>query len=323
MSKSPESSMIKKKSMFTWIICFAILPMMFVAGFCIIQLDNFLNYEELEKLKKSSTQVASILSDYEKDLKLKSLFWQNNKNLISHLNSKNFEDLKSEIFNSFKESDLNSLAFFNKSGEMLLNVFRNERGEIKYINPQNVEMSESVVFNLKSQETWSTTDFTYPNAVVLILNSRILDEQKEIIGYIEQTYSLNQQVVNNIGKRINTEIGFLNSEGLVKIASNNDLKFYEKSFFQEKIKPHQDTVLKLKKRGEHELFISSEFLWQKDSLRFISGGSIHSAYNYLRVIKYNLLYLILGLSMVVLILAYFVNKYIVPSQEIIKKSDKL
>lgn len=231
LSLKPKRSL--RSVLIFWFILFSIVPLAFISVYSLRTFENAIDNELSLRLQDNGREISSIISDYRQILSDKRDKLTQNSKFIFNMTASDAESLRLMAGEIFKNSILNSIAFYDREGMLLSSVFKDERGELRNFSPKadKVLINKNYREHLKTREDFSICDYSDKNKVSLIYFSKVNSPTGKLIGFIEQTIYLDRAFLNRLKKKNRLELALYRDSGDIVAATTSEVRNIKKDQF--------------------------------------------------------------------------------------------
>lgn len=296
-----------------WFLVLSLGPMMFVTGFSVMNYEETIDKELVQRLRANAREVATIVADYEKYL-------QNRRNrhksdpLLSHyLLTNSVNQARQHVQPLIRNSYLSSLSLFNRDGQLVATLTLDEGGEgkVKTLDGANIYLSDAYKAQLEKAGRMTIVDAGAKNSMDLIAITRIETKSGRLAGYVEEIISLGDNFLNALKKRLNLEVMLFDSNGSVLAGSHPDFLLYEKSAFSKAITSDPETFFELTMRSEPFRIITTQVAWGDTNFIIGLGASKQRVKSVLRTINYAFLTMLAAIAILMIFVSIVATRLIV------------
>ncbi len=249
-----------------WFIIFSIVPLALVSWYSLVKFQRAIESEQLQRLKANGREIDSIISDYHNQLLKNRRVFANSPQFTYNLSLSDLTGLKEISTEWMNNNIVSTLSIYNRAGRRLMFADKNDTNSVSIQHAdENSSLSELHLahFNLK-------TDLGLVNKALaggfeLILFSKISSGAGKTIGYVEQKISLKEEFLNNIRKKLKTEILLIDDAKQV-VASTLPLENKE-------FTAGADAIVELKSKNNSYVFLSYPIVWDTTGLNLAIGAS--------------------------------------------------
>ncbi|MES2856356.1 MAG: HAMP domain-containing protein, partial [Bdellovibrionota bacterium] len=152
----------------------------------------------------------------------------------------------------------------------------------------------------------------------MIALTRVDTKNGRVAGYIEEIINIGPSFLENLKKRLNSEIMLFDAKGGLSAASHPDFMLYSKDYFAKYIVDESEAFFDLTVRNEPFGFITTKVNWGNTSFLVGLGASKQKAKAVLKNINYAFFIMICAIGVILILISIFATKVIVgPVYEII------
>ncbi len=249
-----------------WFIIFSIVPLALVSWYSLVKFQRAIESEQLQRLKANGREIDSIFSDYHNQLLKNRRVFANSPRFTYDLSLSDLAGLKEISTEWMNNNIVSTLAIYNRAGRRLLFADKTASNFVS-IQPadENTSLSDMHLAHLNSKTDLGLVNKALAGGFELILFSKISSGAGKTIGYVEQKISLKEEFLNNIRKKLKTEILLIDDAKQV-VAST--LAVENKEFIA-----GADAIVELKSKNNSYVFLSYPIVWDTTGLNLAIGAS--------------------------------------------------
>ena len=249
-----------------WFIIFSIVPLALVSWYSLVKFQRAIESEQLQRLKANGREIDSIFSDYHNQLLKNRRVFANSPRFTYNLSLSDLAGLKEISTEWMNNNIVSTLAIYNRAGRRLLFA---DKSAANFVSIQqadeNSSLSDLHLAHLNSKTDLGLVNKALVGGFELILFSKINSGAGKTIGYVEQKISLKEEFLNNIRKKLKTEILLIDDAKQV-VAST--LAVENKEFIA-----GADAIVELKSKNNSYVFLSYPIVWDTSGLNLAIGAS--------------------------------------------------
>ena len=249
-----------------WFIIFSIVPLALVSWYSLIKFQRAIESEQLQRLKANGREIDSIISDYHNQLLKNRRVFANSPQFTYNLSLSDLTGLKEISTEWMGNNIVSTLSIYNREGRRLIFAEKSASNFVS-IQPadENSNLSELHLAHLNSKADLGLVNKALIGGFELILFSKVSSGSGKTIGYVEQKISLKEEFLNNIRKKLKTEILLIDDAKQV-VAST--LPVENKEFIAS-----PDAIVELKSKNNSYVFLSYPIVWDTTGLNLAIGAS--------------------------------------------------
>ena len=249
-----------------WFIIFSIVPLALVSWYSLVKFQRAIESEQLQRLKANGREIDSIISDYHNQLLKNRRVFANSPQFTYNLSLSDLTGLKEISTEWMNNNIVSTLSIYNRAGRRLMFADKNDSNSVSVQHAdENSSLSELHLAHLNSKTDLGLVNKALAGGFELILFSRISSGAGKTIGYVEQKISLKEEFLNNIRKKLKTEILLIDDAKQV-VAST--LPVENKEFTA-----GADAIVELKSKNNSYVFLSYPVVWDTTGLNLAIGAS--------------------------------------------------
>lgn len=289
MRKSKKAHRSLRTILIIWFLFFSLTPLVFVTGYSVKKYEAAIDNELSQRLAGNAREITSILEDFKAGFEQKRGRYVKDPTLIYHLSMSESAPVRNLATGWLKTDFATSLSFFNRTGKMVVSVFKDDRGDIREFLPQPngaVYLSDQNLEKLKGVREYSFVEFSNNEKISLILFTKVYGPGGRHVGYLEQLIDLNETFLNRLKQRMKLELFLTRPTGQVVVATHSDFYLYKKDFFQGLMKSKDHTFFELNLRTNPYGLILYPVKWGQTDLYIGLGASKIEAKAVLKNVNY-------------------------------------
>lgn len=290
-----------------WFLLFSLIPLVFVTVYSIKKYEMAIDNELAQRLGGNAREIGSIFEEYRSGITTKRDKYIHDNSLQYHLSTGDPDEVK-DIATQWLSSDFSSsLSFFNREGRMLVSVFKDEKGEVRNLIPQEsapIYLTDQNLDKLKNLKEYAFVEFSTSHNISLILYSKILNKLNKHIGYLEQVIEIDQGFLNRLKNRMKLELIILRSNGQVGVGTHPDFYLYKREIFQDLLKNDGKNFIELNIRSNPYGFLLYPLTWGSSEFFIALGASKAEAKSVLENVNYAF-YTVVGTVILFLLVTIF------------------
>lgn len=260
--------------MILWFLLFSIVPITFISIYSVSRFKKAIDNELSLRLSGNGREINSMILDLRTKLQQKRERQSKDPNFLFHLSVEDGATLKGILAQQLQQDILSTVTVFNREGQLLASVFKNEQGLTKSYIPGKsaVFLSAKYIGQLKSNNEIGIVESVNNIGINLIVISKIVSTNDKIIGYLEQALRIDREFLEKTKSRLNLEMILFNESGSFAGGSHPDLYLYKKDFFRDYFKPNSTSFFDLSLRANPYGFFVQPIKWDT-SVFYIGLGA--------------------------------------------------
>lgn len=270
--------------------------------------ERAIDYELTQRLGGNAREISAILSDYKVGIQQKRDKYIKDPNLIYHISVNDGGTVKSIAAQWLRQDFATSLTVFNREGQMLATVFKDEKSDIRSIVPSHdaVFLSAKYISHLKDNPDIGVAESADNQKISLVYISRVLSASGRLVGYIEQIIDLDALFLKRLKNRLKLELVLFKDSGQVAVASHPDFYLYKKDFFKKYLSAQSESFFELNLRTSPYGFLLYPLEWGKTNFYIALGASKGEAKAVLKNVNYTFISVV-GAVILLLIMTIIVT----------------
>lgn len=261
LRRRPKRSL--RTILIVWFGLFSIIPLAFVTAYSMMKYEKAIDHELSQRLSGNAREIEVVLTDLKTNLQQKRDRYVRDPSLIYHLTVGEGATIRGLSSQWIRNDNVSSLTFFDRHGRMLSSVFKDDKDNVRSFMPVQdaVFLSAKYMAAVKEKRDLSLAEMGENQKVSLILISKVTGSSGRIVGYLEQTVSLDKFFVQKLKNRLKSELIFFNDGGQVSVASHPDFYLYKKDFFRSYFRPGAEPFFDLTVRNNPYGFLIYPLNW--------------------------------------------------------------
>lgn len=249
-----------------WFIIFSIVPLALVSWYSLVKFQRAIEIEQLQRLKANGREIESIISDYHNQLLKNRRVFANSPQFTYNLSLSDLTGLKEISTEWMNNNIVSTLSIYNRAGRRLMFADKNDSNLVSIQHAdENSSLSELHLAHLNTKTDLGLVNKALAEGFELILFSKISSVAGKTIGYVEQKISLKEEFLNNVRKKLKTEILLIDDAKKV-VASTLPLENKEFAV-------GVDAIVELKSKNNSYVFLSYPIVWDTTGLNLAIGAS--------------------------------------------------
>jgi two-component system NtrC family sensor kinase len=223
LRKRPEKSL--RSILIIWFALISILPLALVTGYSLLKFRQAVNAELVQRLLSNAREFESAINEHLQSMKDKRRNIFALPSIDYLLSGGDPATLRVYARQWLKNDATTGMSFFSRKGVLIISFFRDRNGEIREFLPDSsaISLTKEVFKKLDSKNELAHLDYSAPQKLRLIFTSKVANKSGANVGFVEQSFELDQQYLQRFKKRTNLELFAMSSEGLVAIALQPEL----------------------------------------------------------------------------------------------------
>lgn len=306
LRRKPKRSL--RTILIVWFALFSVIPLAFVTGYSMVKYENAIDHELSQRLSGNAREIELVLSELKTSLQQKRDRYTRDPSLIYHVTIGDGSTIRTMASQWIKSENSTSLTFFDREGQMLVSVFKDDKENVRSFVPGQdaVFLSAKYMAQVKNQKEIALAEFGDNQKLNLILISRVTGASGRTVGFLEQIIDIDKVFVKKMKNRLKLEMIVYNDKGQVVVASHPDFYLYKKDFFKKYFKPGEDSFFDLNIRANPYGFLIYPINWGITKFYIALGASKSEAKAVLKNVNYAFM-TVVGAVVLLLILTIVVT----------------
>lgn len=297
-----------------WFLVLSLGPLMFVTGFSVINYEDTIDRELVQRLRANAREVATTIGDYEKYLQSRRTKHQADQMLSFYLLTNSLGQAKQHVQPLMRNTLLTSLSLFNREGQLVANLTQGENGEgviQRDLENSNIYLADAYKEQLEKTGRITVSEVGANNRMDLVAITRLTAKGGRVAGYIEEIVTIGPAFLESLKNRLGLEIMLFDGKGSVVAGSHPDFMLYEKDSFARAIIGQQETLFELTMRNEPFRIITTRVKWGDADLILGLGASKQRVKEVLRSINYAFLIMLGAIGVLMIFVSVVATRLIV------------
>ncbi len=295
------------------LVLFAVVPSTVMMVVSFIKYQKALSVELKNRFDSNSRELEVILYDFKENLELTSEKFKQNSSLHYYL-SNNEGGFVNKWFQSGMGGFLATrISFFNRNGQMLGTVYRNQLGEVEMetgTEISQIQLSKELTSKVENKLRYVYVDSNVKEELSLIVFDKILGNAGKVVGYIEQVARVDSIFLDRIKTRIGSEILVLSDKKEVAISTLSDFMLYPSDYFKSEVNEASSTYLDIKVRSEPYGLNFKPIRWGESQL-YIGLSASKGVIQSLLQEVYQFFFVVLSIiTLLIIALSFIVSRFI-------------
>lgn len=273
-----------------------------------VKYEKAIDHELSQRLSGNAREIDLVLTELRAGLQQKRDKYIRDPSLIYHMTVGDGATLRALSSQWIKSDNLSSLTFFDREGKMLSSVFKDDKDNVRSFVPVQdaVFLSAKYMAQVKDEKEMAIAEAGENQKVNLIFISKVTAAAGRVVGFVEQTVSLDKVFVNRLKNRLKLELIFFKDSGHVVVASHPDFYLYKKDFFRPFFRPGNEPFFDLNVRSTPYGFLIYPLDWGITKFYVALGASKSEAKAVLKNVNFAFISVV-GAVVVLLILTILVT----------------
>ena len=298
-----------------WLLLFSVVPLAAITGYSLVKYEQAIDQELSTRLLGNAREISVILSENQNKLLVESKLLANDRAIQYHLGANHIDQTREILKRWFQGSFAHSLWIFNRDGRLNIALYKDEAGHvqrrenfetgvIEFEEPLRKALADKDDILLFDILTHKTNNPQRPRDAHMELS--ILSKVKannRVVGYVQETLTLDEAVLQNLRNRLGAEIFFFQPGKATVVATHEDLGLYRSDIFTPHLK--DDGFFELNIRTTPYRLMLRELKWGDNPFVLGLGANKSAAKAVLKSVNYAFLYVV-GTIVVLLILLSFI-----------------
>lgn len=203
-----------------WFLLLSLLPLIFVAYYSSVKYEQAIDKELLQRLSVNSREIEVILSDFKSGLQVRRDRYLKDPYLTYSLSTSDSQSLNRLGQDYILQEFSSELIFFNREAKQITKIVKNDRNDvISMTKPDEATfLSEKYIAALKTTKDIPILEYD-DDRILLTLLSRVNNQSKKTIGYIQQKIYLDTSFITRLKNRLKLEFVLGKEDSTIVLAS--------------------------------------------------------------------------------------------------------
>lgn len=204
----------------TWFLLLSLLPLVFVAYYSTVKYEQAIDKELLQRLSVNSREIEVILADFKSGLQVRRDRYLKDPYLVYNLSISDRQTLIQLGSEYIIQEFSSELIFFNRDARQVAKIVKNDRNEVVSVASRDEAtfLSEKYISVLKTSKDIPILEYLN-DRVLLTLLSRVNNQSKKTIGYIQQKIYLDSAFITRLKNRLKLEFVLGKEDSTIILAS--------------------------------------------------------------------------------------------------------
>ena len=307
-----------------WFLVLSLGPLMFVTGFSIMNYEETIDNELVQRMRANGREVATTIMDYEKYLQSRRLNYLGDGLLSYLLVTNSISPMNQHLIPTFKSSLVTKLSLFNNEGLLVSSLTHSElesgAGDVQVAKLNgNIYLSDKFKEELDAHGKMMIVDSGDEHNLDLVALTRIEAKNSRSAGYIEEIVSLGPTFLAALKKRLDLEIVLFGSTGEIVASSHDQFLLYDKNFFSKLVSESKESIFELVIKGEPFRVVTTHVKWGNTIFIIGLAASKQRVKAVLRGINYAFFTMLLAIAVLMVLASIVATRLIVnPVQNLVE-----
>lgn len=189
-----------------WFLLLSLLPLIFVAYYSSVKYEQAIDKELLQRLSVNSREIEVILADFKSGLQVRRDRYLKDPYLVYNLSISDRQTLNQLASEYIMQEFSSELIFFNRDARQVSKVIKNDKNDVITVSggSEATFLSEKYISVLKTSKDIPILEYAN-DRILLTLLSRVNNQSKKTIGYIQQKIYLDSAFINRLKNRLKLE----------------------------------------------------------------------------------------------------------------------
>jgi len=299
-----------------WLLIFSVVPLAFITGYSLVKYEQAIDQELSTRLLGNAREISTILGDFQNNLIKESHQLEEDKGMIYYLSANNFSAARENLKSWLKVSFAHRLLVFNRDARLEIALYKDSSGVVqRSANLEGVvELNDTLVKGLSGKDEMLVAEIGNDSQkgrrgesrLDLFVYNRVLGAKGKLIGYIEESITIDETVLQSIRNRLNVEIFFFQPEKTSILATHEDLGLYKVETFLPHLK--NDGFFEMNIRSQPYRLMLREVMWGDTKVIMGLGASKGAAMNVLRNVNIAFFTVVGAIVILLVALSFFASK---------------
>lgn len=203
-----------------WFLLLSLLPLLFVAYYSSVKYEQAIDKELLQRLSVNSREIEVILADFKSGLQVRRDRYLKDPYLVYNLSISDRQALNQLGSEYILQEFSSELIFFNRDARQVSKIIKSDKNDVTTISggSEATFLSEKYISVLKTTKDIPILEYAN-DKILLTLLSRVNNQSKKTIGYIQQKIYLDNAFINRLKNRLKLEFVLGKEDSTIILAS--------------------------------------------------------------------------------------------------------
>lgn len=314
-----------------WLLIFSIVPLAFITGYSLVKYEQAIDQELSTRLLGNARDVGVTLDEFQKNLMTEAGQVAEDRSLIYHVTSNNFDRARDLLAAVFKGQVAHRMWLFNRDHRLEVALFKDEKGNVQRREnfERVVELNEAAIKSVEGRDETLLIDVatdgdgkkTKASHIEFSVFRKIKGSNGKVIGYVEVAATIDQAGLQNIRDRLNAEIFFFQDGKPAIVATHEDLSLYSVETFSPYLK--DDGFFELLIRDTPYRLMLRELKWGDNSFVMGLGVSKSLARAVLKNVQFAFFTIVGAVALLLVVLSFIASKVLLtPIYDVLNAIDR-
>lgn len=314
-----------------WLLIFSIVPLAFITGYSLVKYEQAIDQELSTRLIGNARDVNVTLDEFQKSLMNDASQVVEDRSLIYHVTSNNFDKARELLASTFKGQMGHRIWLFNRDHRLEVALYKDDKGGVQRREnfERVVELNESAIKQIEGQDETLLLDVASEAEGKKAKTSRIefsvfrklKGTNGKVIGYVEVAATIDEPGLQQIRDRLNAEVFFFQEGKPTVVATHEDLSLYKVETFLPHLK--EDGFFELNIRDTPYRLMLRELKWGDNNFVLGLGVSKSLARAVLKNVQFAFFTIVGAVALLLIILSFIASKVLLnPIYEVLNALDR-
>lgn len=235
-----------------WFLLFSVVPTAFVTGYSLVQFEDSFDAEVHRRLESNFRELSKTFQDIEGYLLNYGKLHATDADFIYDISTNNPAKVRKVIQQWMRNYSANQISTFDRDGKLIVAVGKNAEGAVESIpslERGDVYLAKTLLEKFENQNQFIFRDLHPKRGLELIVYSKAVMSNGRLAGYLEEIFSINENYINTLKKRLGLDVIIYNSDIDPIISTHEDLMFTQKNLLKDNLANAGSSFFEIPARG--------------------------------------------------------------------------
>ena len=255
-----------------WLLLFSILPLAAITWYSVSKYEQAIDQELSTRLVGNARQIGVILNEFKTSLSTEVRQLAGDRAVQYYLAANSADRTRDTLKRWFRGAVAHRVFVFNRDARLTVALYKDENGQVQRresLETGAIELNEPLLKAMSQRDEMLLFSVGYERSAKpgqtrrsqmdLSMFARVKGAGGRTLGYVEEAFTLDAQLLQNFRNRLNAEIFFFQPGKPTIVATHQDLALYSSSTFLPHLK--REGFFELNIRGEPHRLMLREMKW--------------------------------------------------------------
>lgn len=274
-----------------WFLLFSIVPLAFITGYSLIKYEQAIDKELSQRLEGNAREISVMLGEFESTLLKENELHRSDRALAYYLSTEN-ESRARQLLNKWLVSGLaQRIWLYSADARLKIALYEEDSGQVaskSNLESGDVELNQEFLNKLQGRDYMGLIDIhvdpakgasekKWDSRIDLVIFSKVKNAQGRVVGYLEEVITMDDNFLNSLRNRMNTEIFFFQADKESVVATHDDLMLYKAETFAKELQDGEQKFFDLNVRETPYKFQLKKLSWGSEEMILGLGASKQAA----------------------------------------------